>query len=67
MVVLFAGVTILVSVVLSWRLVGVIVDSPDNKHREIARKTLATIWCSSVLCGGTTMTVVRLYELGVFK
>ncbi|WNV86705.1 hypothetical protein [Umezawaea sp. Da 62-37] len=58
-------IVVLVSSVLSWRLVGVIVESKNQAHREIARKTLIGIWGSSVLGSGTTTVLVRLYELGI--
>ena len=58
-------IVVLVSSALSWRLVGVIVESTNQAHREIARKTLIGIWGSSVLGSGTTTVVVRLYELGI--
>jgi hypothetical protein len=64
----FIGAVVAVSTALSWRLVGVIVESTnDQTHREIARKTLATIWGSSMVGCGATTTLVRLYELGVLR
>jgi len=61
----FLGAVGAVSCALSWRLVGVIVESTDEKHRESARRTLATVWTGSLLGSGATTTVVKLYELGI--
>jgi hypothetical protein len=52
------------SAVLAWRLVNVVVHSPDDAHRQSAIRMFTTVWSSASLAAGLVAAVVKLHEIG---